>query len=107
MTDGTITTADPATGVVTATALRPSTDEEVAEACARAARATAELAALGRPFRAALLRRMADALDAGRPRSWRRPTGRPRSASPADRRTHPHHLPVAAARRRRRGRRLP
>ncbi|WP_406144282.1 aldehyde dehydrogenase (NADP(+)) [Streptomyces sp. NBC_01012] len=64
MSSETITTANPSTGVVTATALQKSTDEEVAAACAQAAQATAELAALGRPFRSALLRRMAAALDA-------------------------------------------
>lgn len=64
MSGETVTTADPSTGVVTTTALRTATDEEVAAACAQAAQATDELAALGRPFRSALLRRMAEALEA-------------------------------------------
>ncbi|MFF2861404.1 aldehyde dehydrogenase family protein [Streptomyces rubiginosohelvolus] len=64
MSNDMITTANPATGDVTATTLTPTTAAEVAEICARAARASTELAARGRSFRAALLRRAADALDA-------------------------------------------
>lgn len=67
VTGETITTADPNTGTVTGTGLRTSSDENVAAACEAASRATAELAAHGRSFRAALLRRMADALEAEAP----------------------------------------
>ncbi|GAB7078117.1 aldehyde dehydrogenase family protein [Streptomyces sp. JCM 18897] len=64
MTGRPVTTVDPSTGAVTTTDLRTTTDEEVAAVCARAARATTELGALGREFRSGLLRHMATKLDA-------------------------------------------
>jgi NADP-dependent aldehyde dehydrogenase len=61
-----VTSTDPRTGLVVATVADETTAERVDQLCALAAGAAPRLDALGRPWRAGLLRALADALEADR-----------------------------------------
>lgn len=61
-----VTSTDPRTGTVVETVAEETTEEQVDQLCRLAADAAPKLERLGRPFRAGLLRAMADALEGDR-----------------------------------------
>jgi NADP-dependent aldehyde dehydrogenase len=61
-----VTSTDPRTGHVVATVAEVTTVDQVAALCQQAAQAAPRLERLGRPFRAGVLRALADALEADR-----------------------------------------